>query len=134
MLTFSPTSGIRKQSGMMLLEVLISIVIFSIGVLGMVMMQSMSSANSVNSEDRTKAAMMANDLIAELWANNSEAAPSDYSTWVANVADPTISKLKNGKGTLTTTGNVALVSVTWDAQVLNKSVQKAQFVTQVTIQ
>ena len=53
------------QRGMMMLEVLIALLIFTLGVLGMVKMQAVSTANSVNSEDRAMAALLANDLIAE---------------------------------------------------------------------
>lgn len=58
----------RHQRGMMMLEVLIALLIFTVGVLGMVKMQAVASSNSVNSEDRATAALLADDLIAQMWA------------------------------------------------------------------
>ena len=56
------------QRGMMLLEVMIAILIFAVGVLGVIKMQAVSTANSFNSEDRAIAALIVNDAVASLWA------------------------------------------------------------------
>jgi type IV pilus assembly protein PilV len=106
-----------NQRGMMLLEVLIAILIFSIGVLGMVKMQAISTANSVNSEDRATAALLANDLISEIWAQwaatKSISVPADYLTgWKPLVT----STLNSGVGTLAIAGTTATVTVQWSRQ------------------
>ena len=83
--------------------------------LGIVKMQAVSVANSVNSEDRATAALLANDLISELWANQSATAPSDYRTWQTRVT----STLRNGVGTLSVAGGspvVATVTIQWTRQ------------------
>jgi len=105
---------------MMMLEVLIALLIFTIGVLGMVKMQAVSTANSVNSEDRATAALLAEDLISELWAAKlaTPATPSDYGPvttsgswqWRVNNA------LRGGAGTLAIAGNTATVTITWNRQ------------------
>jgi type IV pilus assembly protein PilV len=106
-----------NQHGMMLLEVLIAILIFSIGVLGMVKMQAISTANSVNSEDRATAALLANDLISEIWAQwaatKTIAVPADYTTvWKPLVT----STLNSGVGNLAIAGTTATVTVKWSRQ------------------
>lgn len=59
---------LSPQRGMMLLEVMIAILIFAVGVLGVIKMQAVSTANSFNSEDRAIAALIVNDAVAALWA------------------------------------------------------------------
>src|ERR1700676_1087592 len=108
MLTMSKFA--HRQQGMLMLECMIALVIFRIGVIGLVMMQGIASGNSVNSEDRATAAALANDLIAELWTNGSANPPADLTTWQTTV---TAALHGTGAGTLTTTGNQALVTITW---------------------
>lgn len=121
----------------MMLECMIALVIFAIGVLGMVKMQSLSTSNSVNSEDRATAATLANDLVAELWATHSTAAPADYAT-TGGWQDTVTKSLPNGDGQLTSpAAGVALVTIRWDAKggtTDGASSPRASYVTQVTIQ
>lgn len=111
--------GSSRQRGMMLLEVMIGILIFAVGVLGMVKLRAVSTANSVNSEDRTMAALLANDLISELWVTRSASAPPDYAAWQKRIWDPATNTgaLPGGTGTLTNgtgaSANVATITITW---------------------
>jgi type IV pilus assembly protein PilV len=127
----------ESQKGFLMLEVLVALLIFSIGVVGMVMMQGISSANSTNSEDRATAALLANDLIAELWAAKpadappayTPAAPADYTTvWQPRV----VAALRGGSGTLVIAGNQATVTITWQPQA-RAGTQPATYSTQVSI-
>lgn len=108
-----------QMGGMMMLEVLIALLIFTIGVLGMVKMQAVSTANSFNSEDRATAALLAEDLITELWAAKSAASPSDFGpvgtsgTWLWRVKQA----LRDGDGSGTTfSGNTVKVVIKWSRQ------------------
>jgi type IV pilus assembly protein PilV len=56
------------QSGVMLLEALIGILIFSLGILAMVGMQAMSIRLATDSRDRTEASNLANQLVGLMWA------------------------------------------------------------------
>jgi|GEM_PF-3579901 len=111
--------GSSHQRGMMLLEVMIGILIFAVGVLGMVKLRAVSTANSVNSEDRTTAALLANDLISELWVTRSASAPPDYAAWQKRIWDPATNTgaLPGGIGSLTNgtgaSANVATITITW---------------------
>lgn len=55
------------QSGFMLLEALIAILVFSLGVLALVGLQTVSIKQSGESKYRTDAMMLANEVIAEMW-------------------------------------------------------------------
>ncbi len=65
----------RKQhSGVMLLEALIAILIFSLGVLGIVGMQASAVNTNRDAQYRTDAGLLANDLIGEMWSANRDGA------------------------------------------------------------
>jgi type IV pilus assembly protein PilV len=56
----------RKQQGVMLIEALIAILIFSLGILGMVAMGSVAIAAQSDSQYRTDAANYANEIVSEM--------------------------------------------------------------------
>ena len=58
------------QHGFVLLDALIGIVIFSIGILGLVALQSSAIKLAGDAKYRTDAAMLADQVIAEMWTNN----------------------------------------------------------------
>lgn len=106
---------IRPNGGFMLIEVLVSIVLFSVGVLGLLAIHAHSAQTSSDSEDRMRAAVLATQAASMLWAQNSTTSlPSDYTTWQTLVADPTSGGLPNGSGTITV-GTPAYVKITWSA-------------------
>lgn len=88
------TSSRVGQSGVMLLEALIAILIFSLGVLALVGLQSVSIKQSSESKYRADAVMLANELIADMWigdrsfanisAQYTTGGPA-YNAWAARV-------------------------------------------------
>ena len=95
-MTSYPRRSLRNaQSGVMLLEALIGILIFSLGILAMVGMQAMSIRLASDSRDRAEASTLASQLIGELWVNRTALATYQYSgtgtapaaltNWVARV-------------------------------------------------
>jgi type IV pilus assembly protein PilV len=60
---------ISSQQGVVLLEALIGILIFSLGVLALVAMQAVSVSNVSNARYRTEAAFLANEIISEIWVD-----------------------------------------------------------------
>lgn len=58
-----------SQQGVILLEALIGILIFSLGVLALVAMQAVSVSNVSNARYRTEAAFLANEIISEMWVD-----------------------------------------------------------------
>lgn len=68
---FMPTP--RKQQGSMLLEALISILIFSIGILAIIGLQATSIKMSSDAKYRTDASMLANQQLALMWGDMASA-------------------------------------------------------------
>ena len=58
------------QRGSMLLEALIALLLFSMGILGLMGMQAIAVKNSADAKYRTEAAFLANQIIGQMWADN----------------------------------------------------------------
>lgn len=116
----------RTERGGTLLEVLVSLVIFSIGVLGIVGLQATAARNSGESKYRADAALLTDQLIAQMWTSNvalsgvlsgfstSGAISSKVSTWRTQVA----ATLPAGTGTVNVidaTAGLVSVTVCWQA-------------------
>ena len=56
-----------NQGGVMLLEAMIGILIFSLGVLALVAMQAVSTSNVSNARFRSEAAFLANEILSQAW-------------------------------------------------------------------
>lgn len=61
------TRVLRSQQGVMLLEALIGILIFSVGILAMVGMQAAAFSASADAKSRAEAAAFANQIISDIW-------------------------------------------------------------------
>jgi type IV pilus assembly protein PilV len=57
------------QSGVMMIEALIAILIFSIGILAVVGMQGAAIKNVTDSRSRSEAAFLASELLAQMWVD-----------------------------------------------------------------
>ena len=75
----SPTS-LRKQTGAYLLEALIGILIFALGVLGIVGLQAASLRTTTDSAMRAEAVFAANQLIGQMWADDEANLDANYSS------------------------------------------------------
>lgn len=91
-----PTIYFRRfAAGVMLLEALIGILIFSIGILALVGMQATSVRQVSSAKYRTDASLLANDLMGQMWlgdrtpvnltANFSSPSGADYLLWVERI-------------------------------------------------
>lgn len=58
----------HTQRGMLLLEVLVAIVVFSFAILGLIGLQARAISFSVNADDSNRAALLANEMVATMWA------------------------------------------------------------------
>lgn len=63
-----------SQRGVMLLEALVSIAIFSIGVLGLIGLQSAAIKNANDARQRAAAAFYANQIVGQMWSDASNLA------------------------------------------------------------
>ena len=89
----------RSQRGVMLLEALIAILIFSVGILGLVGLQAAAVRQSTEARYRAEASQLAEQLLGQMWVGNrdvaslqanyntcgSEACPG-YHAWAATVS------------------------------------------------
>lgn len=60
----------KASRGFMLLEVLLALLIFSLGVLGLVGLQANAVKQSGQAKYRSDATLLTNDLIGEMWVSN----------------------------------------------------------------
>lgn len=68
----------RAQGGVMLLEALIGILIFSLGILALVGMQAAAIRMSSDARDRTEASNLATQLVGEMWLDRANVASYAY--------------------------------------------------------
>jgi type IV pilus assembly protein PilV len=105
-----PISSIKsKQKGMVLLEALIAVVIFSMGILALVGLQAAMIQNTTSSKVRADASYIAQQRIGLMWSN-----PANAAAYV--VANDPVPTLPNGVVTITqpVTGQFQ-VDVGWTA-------------------
>ena len=99
-----------------MIEVLVVIVLFSFGLIGMVGLQAKAVQVSVSAEDSSRAALRANEIASAMWAAKTVSLPSaDLTAWNLRVADAASHGLPNGAGVVTVSGSVATITVTWRA-------------------
>ncbi len=88
-----------RQKGLMLIEALVAILIFSMGVIAMMGLQAASVKLSSDAKYRSDANLLANELIGQMWASDRTPATlitnfqggagangAIYNNWVADVA------------------------------------------------
>lgn len=130
-----PNNWRGKQQGSMLLEGLIAILIFSMGILAVVGLQAASIKNTTDAKFRSDAAFLANKVIAQMWVADdplgANLAPlfntggAGYNAWLAEVQDPG-SGLPSATATIVvargpvdpatnTSNNTATVTLAWQA-------------------
>lgn len=96
-----------SQQGVVILEALIAILIFSFGVLGIVGMQANMVKNTSDSKYRSDAGYIAQQRIGLMWADPSTQ-PADGAT-----ASSVVGSLPNGNVMVSRAGSQFVVSVTW---------------------
>lgn len=113
----------RQQRGVMLLEALIGLLIFSVGILAMLGMQATAMRATIDAKYRSEAGFLANEIVGGMWANRANLAAYATATascpgdppcaWVARVQ----SVLPQATGTeapsIEVTGQRVTVTVRW---------------------
>lgn len=119
-----------KNKGFTLIEVLVALVILSIGLLAVAGMQTNSLRSNNNALIRSKAVQGCNDILDRMRANRSAALADDYDialtvvptgpTYVGMVLTDLVewkaslaSNLPSGDGAVAVNGSVATVTVQW---------------------
>lgn len=113
----------KTQSGVALLEALVGILIFSIGILALMGLQAQSIRNTVEAKYRNEAAYLANQIIGQMWVDRANLAAYDtgaganpnMTAWRTQVANTLPRVVVGGANspTITVVGNQVTVTVFW---------------------
>ena len=124
-------AGRARERGVSMLEVLIAVVLISIGMLGIAAMQVTGLKNNANANLRAHASLLAYEMLDRMRANVAEATAGDYDLAfdeaVPAEPDPAIrhevdlaawrdalaDALPGGNGAIAVVGGVATVTVRW---------------------
>lgn len=107
----NPIPSPESQQGVVLLESLIAILIFSLGVLGIVGLQAAMIKSTSDAKFRSEASYIAQQRIGAMWAD-----PGNLTAYLEDPATPTdiSALLPNGKRTVVQTAiGQFVVTVTW---------------------
>lgn len=125
----------REARGIVLIEVLIALLIFMIGILGIVGLQAKAIQFSVQAEDRSRAALLANDLVTAMWEQKSSTPSDDVRDhWEKRIK----AALPEGSGEVET-GEDGVVSITIEWRTpggrreQGKAEPKNRYITKVTL-
>lgn len=127
---------IKRQRGVSLLEVLISVVVLTVGLLGLAGLQAVSLKNNTSAYQRGLASMMAYDVIDRIradlpnCANYAVGMASDGAGDVKNWKDGVKAALPGGSASIVLAGGTITVAIQWDD---NRDGAPIQFTTQTTL-
>lgn len=111
----------RRQSGIVLIEALISVVLLSLGILGLIALQGSMGANLTDAKYRAEASFLANQLLGQMWIDQSNlvkyavsggSCTQSYmqcSDWLAKVGRD----LPEGSASVVLNGTAVTITVTW---------------------
>jgi type IV pilus assembly protein PilV len=153
MMNIYKTHSVNKQSGFSLLEVLITVVILSIGLLGLAALQGIGLKNNTSAYHRSQATQLSYDIADRMRANvagissyvsnvpaTTTAQPTCITTTGCSVGNMAVNDLFEwnaaltdvlpaGVGTISQSGSVYTISVTWDDDHDGISANNAKFET-----
>lgn len=95
----------------MLVEVLVAVLIFSLGILAVIGLQAVAVTNVSDAKYRADASLIANQLIGQMWVDQGNLA--SYGSADGKVTD--LAELPNGKRKVTINGQAVTVEITWQA-------------------
>jgi type IV pilus assembly protein PilV len=98
----------RGQGGFALLEALIAVLIFSLGILGLVGLQAATTQSTSVAKTRVEASFIASQRISDIWGDIANmASKAETDTDISGLGLP------NGKRTTAIDGNNVTVTITW---------------------
>jgi type IV pilus assembly protein PilV len=124
------------SQGFTLIEVLVALLIFSLGVLGAIAMQVQAARLTVESSERNRASLMANELVSAMWgARSTTLSPDVLNTWKARLQNESAQGLRGADYTLVTAADgTATLTITWASAVRGQSATNGVYVTKVNMQ
>lgn len=102
-----------RQRGASLLEALIGILIFSVGILALVGMQALAIKQMSDAKYRSDAAFFANEIIGQMWVNRGSLGSYAFSGSGTPPAalDSWVTSIQNGLPGVTAAANLPIVTV-----------------------
>ena len=129
-----------KQSGIALLEALISILIFSMGILAVMGLQAVSITNTLMSKYRSDASFLTNAIVGRMWADTPNLASYPVALGASSSHPPVAAwktqieaTLPGGKGAITLSGSDVTVTVSWTIPGVSGSLATQSYKTITTI-
>lgn len=113
--------GLHPESGIALIEALISVLLLSLGILGLIGLQGSMSANLTDAKYRAEASFLANQLLGQMWIDQTNLAKyaisgssctqtyNQCSDWLTKVGK----ELPGGGASVTLNGTAVTITVTW---------------------
>lgn len=94
------------QDGIVLLEALAAILVFSFGILAFLWMQASATRQVTDSRYRIEASFVANQILGDMWAHS-----KNLDRYV--VTGETVATLPNGKRTVAVNGSEVTITINW---------------------
>ena len=111
-----PTKTPVNQQGVVLIEALIAILIFSMGIMALLGLQAAMINNTSDNKYRTDASFIAQQRIGSMWADPANLASYACNTTAAGTCGDIGTSLPNGTQTITVApGGLVTITVTWQA-------------------
>lgn len=120
--SFSPKRTPASQTGVMLIEVMIAILIFALGVLGIVSLQAASVSQISDAKYRSDASFLANQLFATMWVgdrtvatlqNNFNTSKPAYVTWKNKVTGSLPGVASKAPDVVVSNDGIVTVTIYW---------------------
>lgn len=127
-----PRSLPAGQRGSSLIEVLVAILITSLGILGLIGLQAKATSYSVSAEDRTRAALLANEAVNMVLLTGSVTLDSAWTAgWQERIANTAAGGLPEGEGKVTAdvANKRALITISWRLPSAPADAPKSQLTT-----
>jgi type IV pilus assembly protein PilV len=135
----------KNQQGMMMIEALVGILIFSFGILAMMGLQAISIKNTIEAKYRTEASFAANKIIAEMWTecgvtcttlnsfDTTSGTNAKMTEWRTDVAAllPGVVVSGTNSPTIQVVGNTVTVTVFWKIPGTDSTVRNFSTIAQI---
>ena len=117
---------LRGQAGSSMLEALVAILIFSIGVIALMGLQAVSIKNVADSKYRADASFLANQLVGQLWTDIPNVPSYIGPTYAPRKAwdDVVKATLPNANTTVAVAGIATTITIKWQAPGQDEHVYK----------
>lgn len=117
-----PQSPISKQRGVMLIEALIGLLIFMLGILALIGMQGIAMQYTIDAKFRSEASFLTNQIIGTMWVDRANIGAYDTSfgtgttqrtAWISSVQETLPGATAGNAPTIAISGRQATVTVSW---------------------